>query len=627
MPDRRESSGWRGVVLVTVTYVYFLIFAQFAFLGRLAQLGLAGSSLNIVMGAMAAGGILLSLLAPRVGLIPLPVHRLRIAFAVCAAAALLSILPLGLFGAVAIAFLVGAALGLLTVTLVTHLRAFTGDRNPILKVGIGTGIGYFLCNIPGFFAATPETQTIAAAALCLIGFGIASSPPEQSFAPAPPVRSQFNFRRAMAAFFALVWLDSAAFFIIQHSPLLKAGTWLGSIHLWTNACLHLGAAIAAAWPLQRRNPGVVIFVAFAVLGFACLLLRNPSLALPASLLYPVGVSLYSVALVGYPSFLTSAATTRERGIQAGWIYAIAGWMGSALGIGMGQNLGHVPTGFVAIAGTVVLLPACIELSHGRLRELAVLVLALAIAFSIYRVLPTHSAPAQTSAIERGRLVYISEGCIHCHSQYVRPNSLDVLLWGPVEPMETIHAQQPPLIGNRRQGPDLSQVGVRRSTLWLKAHLIDPPEVSGGSIMPSFAFLFRDQRGDDLVAYLASLHSVDTQQQIAAQQSWRLSATAAMQGDPAEGKGLYQHQCATCHDANGRARLQYQFRQSPANLFTGPFQYLQSASNTDRSAQLARIAKFGIPATDMPGHEVLSDRQIASLTLFLRQTSAPSANHP
>ncbi len=294
---------------------------------------------------------------------------------------------------------------------------------------------------------------------------------------------------------------------------------------------------------------------------------------------------------------------------------------------MGQNLGHVPTGFVAIAGTVVLLPAFIQLSQGRLRELAIVILALAIAFALYRVLPTHPTPAQLSAVERGRLVYISEGCIHCHSQYVRPNSPDVLLWGPVEPMEAIHAQQPPLIGNRRQGPDLAQVGSRRSTLWLKAHLVDPPEVSGGSIMPSFAFLFRDQRGDDLVAYLASLHSGDRQQQINAQQLWRLSNTAVMQADAAQGKRLYQQQCATCHDANGPTRLQHEFKQSPANLFTGPFQYLQSASNTDRSAQLARITKFGIPGTDMPGHEVLSDQQVASLALFLTQTSSPSANHP
>jgi len=626
MPDRRCSSGWRGVALVAVTYVYFLIFAQFAFISRLAELNLAGTSLNIIMGAMAAGGILLSLIAPRVAFMPSHTLRLRIAFAACAAAALLCLLPLSVFSAVAVACLIGGALGLLTVTLVTHLGAWTGDRNPILKVGFGTGIGYFVCNVPSLFTATPQVQAVVAAALCLLGVGLTFHKPEEA-APHPQTQStRFSFLRALAAFAALVWLDSAAFFIIQHSPELKADTWLGSMHLWTNAYLHLGAAIAAALLLQRHRASFVLSAAFAALGFACLLLPNPALALPASLFYPIGVSLYSVALVAYPSFLTSAASTRERGIQAGWIYAVAGWTASVFGIGMGQNLGHVPTAFVAAAGTVVLLPAFIQFSQCRTREIAVLAIALAIAFAIYGVLPRSPAPTQLSAIERGRRVYISEGCIHCHSQYVRPNSPDVLMWGPTEPMQWIHAQQPPLIGNRRQGPDLVQIGARRSQLWLKAHLIDPSEVSGGSVMPPFAFLFRDQRGDDLVAYLVNLHSGDMQKQIAEQQSWKFSESAVAHADPAEGESLYQHQCATCHNAKGRTLLQYQsqFRQKPNDLITGPFKYLLSASLADRSAQLARICKFGIPGTDMPGHEYLSDQQITSLTLFLTQRSS---THP
>jgi cytochrome c oxidase cbb3-type subunit 2 len=40
-----------------------------------------------------------------------------------------------------------------------------------------------------------------------------------------------------------------------------------------------------------------------------------------------------------------------------------------------------------------------------------------------------------------------------------------------------------------------------------------------------------------------------------------------------------------------------------------------AQRTDR---LAQIAKFGVPGTDMPGHEYLSDREIASLSLWLGQ---------
>ena len=622
MSDGRDNNGWRGVALVALTYVYFLIFAQFASLGRLAQLNLTGKNLDVVLAAMATGGILLSLVSPRLNVIPSPTKRLRIAFITCSASAIASLLPLQLFSALLVAFLIGAALGLLTVTLVTHLNVLTGNRNPILKVGLGTGIGFFICNVPALFTATPQTQAIAAAAVSLAGAVIASNPADDS---TPRVLSEptgFSLPRALAAFTGLVWLDSAAFFIIQHAPALKAGTWAGSAHLWTNAFIHFGAALIAGGILQRYRSQVVVSAAVIALGFACVLLRNPALALPASLFYPAGVSLYSVALVAYPSFLTSATTVRERGIQAGWIYAVAGWIGSGLGIGMGRNLGYVPLGFVAIAAVVVLLPALPQLFTRRARELMVLGVAMPLAFSIQRILPSNSAYGygQLSAIERGRRVYISEGCIHCHSQYVRPGSPDVLIWGPVESLQQVHAQRPPLIGNRRQGPDLAQVGARRSPFWLKAHLMYPRELSDGSIMPSFAFLFRDQRGDDLVAYLASLRSGDIQQQRSLQQAWAPATSATGQASAAEGAHLYQLHCATCHDENGAVQRMFESQslEEPVNLFTGPYKYLHSSGEND--LRLSRISKFGIPGTDMPGHEYLSDRQIASLTFFLTQSS-------
>src|ERR1019366_1740992 len=110
---------------------------------------------------------------------------------------------------------------------------------------------------------------------------------------------------------------------------------------------------------------------------------------------------------------------------------------------------------------------------------------------------------ERSPAERGRRIYISEGCISCHSPYVRPNTPDVMLWGPLETLDELRREKPPLIGNRRQGPDLARVGNRRSPLWLKAHFYNPPELSHASIMPSYVYLFQDRRGDDLVAYLAS----------------------------------------------------------------------------------------------------------------------------
>jgi cytochrome c oxidase cbb3-type subunit 2 len=628
---KSNNSGWQGASLVAITYVYFLIFAQFAFLKRLAAFGVADTHLKSVMAAMAVGGILLSLLTPRLNIWSSANLRLRAGLSASGIAAFLVLLPLGFAAAIAVSFLIGAGLGLLTVTLVTHLRLWIGDRNPLLAVGVGTGFGYLVCNFPGFFTASAEVQALSAGILCLVGIGITllpASEPAEMREERP--QAAISFYRVLAGFTALVWLDSAAFFIIQNTPALKAGTWQGTVHLWANGLLHLAAALASAWFLRRRGLSPVLTAAFVALGVACLLLLDPDRAMLASIFYPIGVSLYSVALVAYPSLLAPAASTAERGRMAGWIYAIAGWTGSAMGIGMGQNLGHVPPAFVAAAGAAILLPQLYKPLRQRARELWLTALVLLAAFSLDQFHNAVNALPQLTQVDRGRQVYISEGCIHCHSQYVRPNSTDVLMWGPVETIQKLREENPPLIGNRRQGPDLSEVGARRSALWLKAHFYNPAQVSGSSIMPSYGFLFRDERGDDLVAYLESLHATDTSQHLAQERQWQPSAAAVAQASATDGERLYQHDCANCHSTDGPVRRAWQssFKRLPPDLATGPYFYLPpSGFEKRRTIRLEQIAKFGIPGTDMPGHEYLSDGDIASISLWLSQVIAQSNQQP
>ncbi len=624
-----RHTGWQGASLVAITYVYFLIFAQFAFLKRLADMGVAGVHLKAVLAAMAIGGILFSLLTPRLSLWPEPNLRLRAALLAAGAAAFLSLLPLGIATGIAVSFLIGSSLGLLTVTLVTHLRQWTGNRNPLLLVGLGTGAGYFVCNLPAFFTASATMQAMAAGLLCLSGAAITLLP---SAAQSEQVerRSQpaFPFLGVLACFTALVWLDSAAFFIIQNSPSLKAGTWQGAAHLWINGGLHLAAALAAAWLLRRRSLSFVLSAAFFALAIACLLLLHPHRVGLASVFYPIGVSLYSVALVAYPSLLAPASSLAERGRQAGWLYGIAGWCGSALGIGMGQNLGSIPPMFVLAAGVVIVFPRMLGFLLHRKREVALTVAVFLAAFSVNRILPASRLSPQLTAVERGRQVYISEGCINCHSQYVRPNSPDVLMWGPAESLQQLRLEHPPLIGNRRQGPDLAEVGGRRSPLWLKVHFYNPPEVSGASIMPSYAFLFRDRRGDDLVAYLGTLHTTNMQQHLDQEKLWHPSAAAMAAANAVDGQRIFQRYCATCHSVDGQTRWQAHFKRLPPDLSRGPYlDFSPGAPSDARRLRLAQIAKFGISGTDMPGHEYLSDNKIASLALWLSQNVAQPTHNP
>jgi cytochrome c oxidase cbb3-type subunit 2 len=624
-----RQSGWQGASLVAITYVYFLIFAQYAFLARLKTLGVAGSHLTAVMAAMATGGILFSLLAPRLSFWPSPNLRLRLALAACSAAAFLALVPLSLALSIALSFLIGAGLGLLTVTLVTHLRQWTGNRNPLLLVGLGTGTGYFICNLPCFFAASAEAQSAIAGVLCLTGIILTWLPtPATSDETISLSRSTIPFFRVLACFTALVWLDSAAFFIIQNNQELKAGTWEGSTHLWANGTLHLLVALVTVWLLRTRGIRFVYSSSFLALAIACELLLDPHRVALASIFYPVGVSLYSVALVAYPALLSPVSSIAQRGRQAGWLYAIAGWSGSAMGIGMGQNLGHVPPLFVLGAGAVILLAWPPPFFAQRKRELALTLATLLVAFALRCILQAKAAPEQFTSIERGRQVYVSEGCINCHTQYVRPNSPDVLMWGPVEPLQELRRECPPLIGNRRQGPDLATVGGRRSTLWLKAHFYNPSEVSGASIMPSFAFLFRDQRGDDLVSYLESLQGSGEPQHPIEGDNWQLSASSISNANFGDGERSFRRYCSTCHDAGGQTRWAVRFKRLPPDLTVGPFFHLPTSDDPlQRRNRLARIAKFGIYKTDMPGHEYLSDTEIASLSLWLSQQIGQSIQNP
>src|SRR5690348_3062407 len=178
-----RTSGVQGVGLIAITYVYFLIFAQFAFIHRLDTLGISGAHLKSVMAAMAIGGIVLSLFAPRHALFPSPGRRLQCAFIAAAIAAFLTVAPLTLVSAIAVSTFIGAGLGLLSVTLVANLRQWTGNQNALLKVGIGTGIGYFLCNVPSLFTATPQIQSATAGLLCLIGIVFANFTAEPSPEP------------------------------------------------------------------------------------------------------------------------------------------------------------------------------------------------------------------------------------------------------------------------------------------------------------------------------------------------------------------------------------------------------------------------------------------------------------
>ncbi len=89
----------------------------------------------------------------------------------------------------------------------------------------------------------------------------------------------------------------------------------------------------------------------------------------------------------------------------------------------------------------------------------------------------------------GRDVYVREGCYTCHSQTVRPLSHEVLRYGKPSHASEFVYDHPFQWGSKRTGPDLARVGKKYPHMWHYKHFWDPREVTAGSIMPRYTWLF------------------------------------------------------------------------------------------------------------------------------------------
>ena len=598
----------RAAAVVAMVYAHFLIFAQFAWVELLRAKGSSHPMETVALGAMALAGIVSGFLVARKQASP---RLLRLSLAAAGLSSALAPWAASMPFAIAISLLTGAALGAATVSLAPLLPRWCG----VAWLGLGTGIGYALCNLPPVFTATPPVQATLAAFFAFAG---ALFVPRREMPVHVPARihGDPSMIAAIAAFTALVWLDSAAFFIIQHSFDLRSATW-GNAMLWRNAVVHLTVAVLAGGCLRYGFRGLLV-AAWIILAIAALAVNSPDTRMLAGWWYPAGVSLYSTALVAWPGFFGGTTDARCIAWRAAWLYAVAGWFGSANGIGMVQSLARVPAEFIYTAGAVIIGAM---LFRRRAWPAAVATLGTAV---IALVFPPSSSPGADAAA-RGRGVFVAEGCIHCHSRYVRPASPDETPWGPRVFTAKAMSEKPVLIGNRRQGPDLANIGLRRSPAWLKLHFIDPRSLSPGSPMPSYAHLFRDGRGDDLTAFLLDADPAAHPQRRLQIEAWQPQPCAPL--PPAEGLMLFLRHCAACHgpEGHGDGELAGNFPKPPPNLDLGPFVW--TPGGPDLETRLARVVKFGIPGTDMPGHETLDDSQIMALTAYLARIRATSMPNP
>jgi len=193
----------------------------------------------------------------------------------------------------------------------------------------------------------------------------------------------------------------------------------------------------------------------------------------------------------------------------------------------------------------------------------------------------------------GKKIYISEGCVGCHSQQVRNVDMDKQFGSrPGLPADyanmkrmSIWVNTATLMGTERTGPDLTDVGNRQpSSDWNLMHLFNPRSVVAQSIMPSFEWLFEvketpakndvvvsmparflngrtgkvvaTKKAMQLLAYIQSLKQVPLPdgkkplQFLYKKETTTAAGNTNIATSELDGKALYTANCQSCHQENG-----------------------------------------------------------------------------
>jgi len=196
--------------------------------------------------------------------------------------------------------------------------------------------------------------------------------------------------------------------------------------------------------------------------------------------------------------------------------------------------------------------------------------------------PSDIAHPYTDEQAKGRELFKSNGCVYCHSQFVRPQDWGL---GRTSLSGDYYYDRPHLLGTERTGPDLAQIGGARPKLWDITHHRNPRSVSPGSIMPNFSYL-SDQDLNYLNAYIEGLgnHNMETQnfqplvpEPYAGRENPYsgiiLDAGSGNESNSTyadlidEAKILFVQRCLPCHGASGNGQGPYarHVNTHPANL--------------------------------------------------------------
>jgi cytochrome c oxidase cbb3-type subunit II len=97
--------------------------------------------------------------------------------------------------------------------------------------------------------------------------------------------------------------------------------------------------------------------------------------------------------------------------------------------------------------------------------------------------------------EQGYHVYAANGCVYCHSQFIRDKNDGSDIdreWGKRRTVARDYMFDRYLfLGTSRMGADLTNVGVRQTDpQWFYRYLYHPRSISPESVMPAYTWLFK-----------------------------------------------------------------------------------------------------------------------------------------
>ncbi len=106
-------------------------------------------------------------------------------------------------------------------------------------------------------------------------------------------------------------------------------------------------------------------------------------------------------------------------------------------------------------------------------------------------------PGVPGAAQQGYRVYAANGCVSCHTQFVRDKSEGSDIdreWGKRRTVPRDYMKDGYVfLGVSRFGPDLTNVGVRqKDPQWFYRYLYDPRLFDSETTMPSYRWLFHEQ---------------------------------------------------------------------------------------------------------------------------------------